>query len=443
VNPSPVDLQAALELHRNGRLGEAEAMYRRALAGDPNNPSALHLLGVVLHQNKRSAEGVLFIQRAISIAPQVPAFHNNLGEALRELDRCEEAIASYQRALKLKPDYPEALNNIGGEYGRLARMPESIACLRQCIALAPHDPDAHWNLAVALLLVGDWIPGWNEFEWRLQRPESPGRIYPQPVWSGQPLAGKTLLLWSEQGFGDMVQFFRFVSVAKRLGGRVILDVQSPLASLLAAQNVADAVYANGDALPPFDYHAALMSMPRILRTTIETLPRQVPYLQPDPVRAAMWAARLKKDTTRKIGLAWAGRPEHHNNRRRSIRPELLRPLSAMKDVTFVTIQPRPANAPPPPAELAIMDPGMELADFADTAALISQLDLVISVDTSVAHLAGALGKPVWLLLPFSPDWRWLMLREDSPWYPTMRLFRQRRLGNWDDVMGRVVKELSV
>jgi hypothetical protein len=373
----------------------------------------------------------------------VPAFHNNLGEALRELDRCEEAIASYQRALKLKPDYPEALNNIGGEYGRLARMPESIACLRQCIALAPHDPDAHWNLAVALLLVGDWIPGWNEFEWRLQRPESPGRIYPQPVWSGQPLAGKTLLLWSEQGFGDMVQFFRFVSVAKRLGGRVILDVQSPLASLLAAQNVADAVYANGDALPPFDYHAALMSMPRILRTTIETLPRQVPYLQPDPVRAAMWAARLKKDTTRKIGLAWAGRPEHHNNRRRSIRPELLRPLSAMKDVTFVTIQPRPANAPPPPAELAIMDPGMELADFADTAALISQLDLVISVDTSVAHLAGAMGKPVWLLLPFSPDWRWLMLREDSPWYPTMRLFRQRRLGNWDDVIGRLVKELSV
>jgi Flp pilus assembly protein TadD len=438
---SPVDLNAALELHRKGHLTEAEAMYRRALAADPNNPSALHLLGVVLHQNKRSAEGVLFIQRAIQLAPQVPAFHNNLGEALRELDRCEEAIASYQRALKLKPAYPEALNNIGGEYGRLARMPESIAALRQCIALAPHDPDAHWNLAVALLLTGDWNAGWNEFEWRLRRPESPGRIYPQPMWTGQPLAGRTLLLWSEQGFGDMVQFFRFVAVAKKLGGRVILDVQPPLVPLLAAQNIADAVYAAGNSLPPFDYHAALMSMPRILRTTLETLPRAVPYIRPDPARAATWASRLPNDGHRKIGIAWAGRPEHHNDRRRSIAPDLLGPLSAVKNVTFVTVQPRPANVPPPRG-LPMLDLGIQLTDFADTAALISQLDLVISVDTSVAHVAGALAKPTWLLLPFSPDWRWLMQREDSPWYPTMRLFRQRRLGDWPDTIARVTAALT-
>ena len=415
-------------------------MYRRALSIDPNNPSALHLLGVVLHQNKRSAEGVLFIQRAIALAPQVPAFHNNLGEALRELDRCEEAIASYQRALKLKPAYPEALNNIGGEYGRLARMTEAIAALRQCIAIAPNDPDAHWNLAVALLLIGEWDEGWNEFEWRLRRPESPGRIYPQPQWEGQPLAGKTLLLWWEQGFGDMVQFFRYVAVAKRYGGRVILDVQPALAPLLAAQGIADAVCSANDPLPPFDYHAALMSMPRIVKTSVQTVPGESPYIRADVDRSKYWAERLNQTGTRNIGLAWAGRPEHRNDRRRSIRPELLAPLNTVKNVTFVTIQPRPANIPSP-AGLPILDLGMELGDFADTAALISQLDLVISVDTSVAHLAGALGKPTWLLLPFSPDWRWLMRREDTPWYPTVKLFRQEKLGDWIEVVRRVLRTM--
>jgi Flp pilus assembly protein TadD len=440
VNYPPVDLQTALELHRVGRLAEAEAMYRRALAVDPNNPSALHLLGVVLHQNGRSAEGVLFIQRAISLAPHVPAFHNNLGEALRELDRCEDAIASYQRALKLKPAYPEALNNMGGEYGRLARMTEAIACLRQCIMLTPNDPDAHWNLAVALLLTGEWNEGWNEFEWRLRRPESPGRSYPQPLWAGQPLAGKTLLLSWEQGFGDMVQFFRYVAVAKQFGGRVIVDVQPPLVNLLRAQRVADEVYATGDPLPAFDYHAALMSVPRIVKTTLQTVPCDAPYLRADAARSRFWADRLQRDSTKKIGIAWAGRPEHRNDRRRSIPPDLLKPLSAAANATFITVQPRPAHVPPP-SGLPVWDLGIELGDFADTAALISQLDLIISVDTSVAHIAGALGKPTWLLLPFSPDWRWLMRREDTPWYPTMRLFRQRKLGDWVEAVGRVLNEL--
>ena len=383
----------------------------------------------------------MFIQRAIQLQPNIAAFHNNLGEALRELDRCEEAIASYQRALQLKPAYPEALNNMGGEYGRLAMMKESIHCLRQCISLKPNDPDAHWNLSVALLLIGEWGEGWNEFEWRLARPESLGRSFPKPLWAGQPLAGKTLLLWSEQGFGDMLQFFRYVAVARRLGATVILDVQAPLVALLAAQNIADAVVPTGAPLPVFDYHAALMSMPRIVGTTVRSVPDEVPYIRPSPQRAAYWAERLKPITTRKIGLAWAGRPEHPNDRRRSIPPALLAPLATVQDTTFFIVQPRSTNIVMP-AGLPLLDLGSELTDFSETAAMISQLDLIISVDTSVAHLAGALGKPTWLLLPFSPDWRWLLQRADTPWYPSMRLFRQRKLGDWAEVLARVVQVLS-
>ena len=414
-------------------------MYRRALAMDPNNAPALHLLGVVLHQNKQSAEGETFIRRAISLRPDVPAYHNNLGEVLRELDRPEEAIACYKRALQLKPEYPEAFNNMGGEYGRLAQLPQAMACLRQCIALAPNDADGHWNLSVALLLNGQWEEGWNEFEWRLRRPESPARIYPQPVWSGQPLMGKTLLLWSEQGFGDMLQFFRYVAIAKQLGARVILEVQSPLVSLLAAQNIADGVYAAGDPLPAFDFHLALMSMPRVMRTTVHTVPSRKSYLQAPTDRAQYWAARLPKDGNRKIGIAWAGRPEHPNDRRRSMLPTLLMAL-AQPGITYVTVQPRPKNIVTP--SLPLLDFGSELSDFADTASLLSQLDLLITVDTSVAHLAGALGIPVWLLLPFSPDWRWLMHRKDTPWYPSMRLFRQPQLGDWPAVIQRIANELN-
>lgn len=440
VNPPPVDLHAALELHRAGRLAEAEAVYRKALSVDPNNAPALHLLGVVLHQNKRSAEGALFIKRAIALQPNVAAYHNNLGEALRELDRCEEAIASYKRALALKPAYPEAYNNMGGEYGRLARMGDAIACLRKAISLQPNDADAHWNLSVALLLVGEWIEGWNEFEWRLRRRESLGRVYPKALWAGQPLVGKTLLLWSEQGFGDMIQFFRYVAEARRFGGRVIVDVQPQLVELLRSQNMADAVLPAGEALPAFDYHAALMSVPRIVKTTMQTVPRNVPYIRASGDRSAYWAKRLAQDAKRKIGIAWAGRPEHPNDRRRSISPDLLRPLGAVENVTFVTVQPRPAQLAPP-AGLPVLDLGIELTDFSQTAALISQLDLLISVDTSVAHLAGAMGKPTWLLLPFSPDWRWLMHRDDTPWYSGMRLFRQKRLGDWVEVIERLVLEL--
>jgi tetratricopeptide (TPR) repeat protein len=441
VNTPRVDLYTALELHRVGRLAEAEAMYRRALSLNPDDASALHLLGVILHQNKRSAEGAPLIQRAIELQPNIASYHNNLGEVLRELDRCDEAIACFKRALQLKPAYPEAYNNMGGEYGRLARMGDSISCLRKCIGLAPNDPDAHWNLSVALLLTGDWQEGWGEFEWRLRRKESPGRVYPKPLWNGQPLIGKTLLLWSEQGFGDMIQFFRYVAEARRFGGRIIVDVQPPLVPLLTAQNSADGVYAAGAALPAFDYHAALMSMPRIMKTTLQTVPQHIPYIRASADRARYWAERLSESPHRKIGIAWAGRPEHPNDRRRSIPADLLAALGTIPDTTFVTIQPRPANAPAPTG-IPLMDFGPELTDFADTAGLMSQLKLIISVDTSVAHLAGAMGRTVWLLLPFSPDWRWLMQREDSPWYPTMRVFRQRKLGDWEGVIARVVAELK-
>jgi hypothetical protein len=257
---------------------------------------------------------------------------------------------------------------------------------------------------------------------------------------GESIAGKTVLLWSEQGIGDTLQFLRYAPFVRAMGARVIVDVHRELVPLVKTQGLADVVVAAGDPVPAFDVHAPLMSVPFILGTTIDTIPATVPYLRPMPDRVEAWAKRLPADGTRKVGIAWAGARGHHNDRRRSIAVELLAPLGDVPGVTFVSIQPRSADAPVPP--IPLLDLGRELRDFADTAALLSQLDLVITVDTSVAHLAGALGRPVWTMLAFAPDWRWMLGREDTPWYPTMRLFRQRSVGDWADVVARVRSALA-
>jgi len=437
------ELAAALEQHRKGQFDPAETAYRTILAANPRDANALHLLGLLLHQRGRSNEGADLIRQAILIQPNVPAFYSNLGEALRAADRLEEAIDAHIRGVRLKPDFYEGIHNLGGAFGQANRVTDAIACYREAIRLRPDDPEPHWNLAVALLVSGDLANGFREFEWRLQRPLTRGRPYQRPRWIGEQLSGKTLLLWSEQGFGDVIQFSRYLPLVKeRSGARVILDVHPELVDLLKQQQLADEVVpAHGKAPPAFDAHAPLMSVPYILASTLETLPRTVPYLAPPASRVGEWAALLPSDGSKKVGIAWAGRPTHHNDRRRSMPPALLSALGDVKGVTFVTVQPRGATTAPP-ADLPLLDLGPRLRDFGDTAALLSQLDLLISVDTAVVHLAGALARPVWTMLPFAPDWRWLLDREDTPWYPTMRLFRQRRVGVWNDVIERVRGELA-
>jgi Flp pilus assembly protein TadD len=438
------DLLSALEHHRAGRLDVAEAVYRRTLTSHPNHPSALHLLGVLLHQRGQSLAGAELIRRAIAIVPNVPASHNNLGEALRAADQPYAAMEAYLTAIRFRPNYPEAFNNLGNVLGQMNRLPEAVDALRRAISLEPNNPDAHWNLAMALLLLGDFDRGWREFDWRLKLTKSEAPHFPQPWWNGEDLRGQRLLVWGEQGMGDMIQFFRYVprvhEIARRSGAKVMVAVHPELVSLFSAQNVADEIISAGVLLPDFDVQIPLMSLARVFGTRVESIPGSTPYLTVPENRIRKWSERLRGISTKKVGIAWAGRPSHDNDRRRSIAAALLSPLTKINGITCVTVQPRAASVSLPPG-LAVMDLGVELKDFADTARLMSQLDLLITVDTSVAHLAGALARPVWTMLPFAPDWRWMLGRGDSPWYPTMRLFRQPKLADWDGVIREVVAEL--
>ena len=305
-------------------------------------------------------------------------------------------------------------------------MPSRVTNERSCV-----DPDlaeAHWNLALALLATGDFERGWQEHEWRWRANViGPEQSFRQPLWLGaEDLTGKTILLHNEQGLGDALQFVRYAPQVRQRGARVVLRVQRPLLSLMAGLAGADHVIAEGDALPEFDYHCPLLSLPLAFGTHLQNIPAGIPYLHPAADRLAKWQSILGERTAPRIGLAWSGNPAHKNDRNRSIALKQLLPLLSVPGVRFVSLQRdlREDDAAVLGNLPALVSIGAQLDDFADTAAAISLLDLVITVDTAVAHLAGALGKPVWVLLPFAPDWRWLLKREDSPWYPTARLFRQ-------------------
>jgi tetratricopeptide (TPR) repeat protein len=345
----------------------------------------------------------------------------------------------------VKPDYAEAFNNRGNALQALKRLDEALASYDKALAFKPDYAEAHWNEALLRLLTGDFSRGWAKYEWRW-RNESLAlstRNFSQPLWLGAAaIDGKTILLHSEQGFGDTIQFCRYVPLLAARGARVILEVPRSLQELMTNLAGATQVISKGDSLPDFDVQCPFLSLPLAFATRLETIPSATPYLRA-PVQALKnWQARLGPKARPRIGLAWSGRPTHKNDQNRSIS---LRSLLALLDIeaTFVSLQKdvRTDDAAVLKERDDILDFGDALKDFSDTAALISHLDLVISVDTSVAHLAGALAKPVWVLLPFLPDWRWLLDRDDSPWYPTARLFRQDNTRAWDDVIVRVHEAL--
>jgi hypothetical protein len=296
----------------------------------------------------------------------------------------------------------------------------------------PDNAEAHWHLAGALLRRCDFDEGWREFEWRWRlRHSAPRRSFTQPEWDGGDLQGRTILLYCEQGFGDVIQFIRYVPLVAKLGAPVIVPAPSQLARLL--QSVPGARIVTNDPLPPFDLQLPLLSLPRVFNTGLQTIPAAIPYLHPDPLLVDQWKLKTScPGNGMKVGLAWAGRATHPNDRNRSISLQRLSPLTEINGPVFFSLhkgEPA-AQATNPPAGMKLIDLMADVHDFADTAALIANLDLVITVDTAVAHLAGAMGKAVWVLLPFPSDWRWLLNRDDSPWYPTMRLFRQAQPGDW-------------
>jgi tetratricopeptide (TPR) repeat protein len=434
-----------LVLHALKRFEEALASYDRALALQPNYVEALSNRGNTLHELKRFDEALMSFDGALALRPDYAVALYNRGVTLHELQRFAEALASYDRALALRPDYAEALSNRGNTLHELKRLEEALTSFKSAPAVRPDYAEARWNMSLVQLLTGDFYGGWREYEWRWKNAGLPlfSRDFAQPLWLGEnEIEGKTILLHSEQGYGDAIQFCRYVPLVAEGGARVLLEVPAPLQDLMAGLLGVSQVVSEQGPLPHFDLHCPLLSLPLALGTGIETIPANVPYLNVPPDRVSAWEKALGPKRHLRIGLAWSGRRTHKNDANRSISLQSLLPLLNI-NASFVSLQTdvRPDDARVLPDQRNLVHLGHRLETFSDTAAVISNLDLVISVDTSVAHLTGALAKPVWVLLPFVPDWRWQIDREDSPWYPTARLFRQSVRGDWSGVISRILIEL--
>jgi tetratricopeptide (TPR) repeat protein len=431
-------------LREKGRLDEAAAAHRRAVDLRPGLPEAHFNLGIVLKDQNQVQEAITAFRRAVSLRPDYIRALTNLANELRNTGELDESIAAYNRLLAIRPTRAETHSNLGLALEDAGRLDEAIAEYRRGIALKPDLAGAHSNLGMALLLRGDWQQGWPEYEWRFQVPDTTQDKPVAPRWDGGELNGRTLLLFAEQGLGDTIHFIRYLPRVAQYGGRVLIEAPEPLIRLLRQLPGAEQWIPKGQPLPQFDVQCPLMSLPGIFGTTPSTIPPLNDLLRPDPELAEAWHRRLQQQPPGlRVGLAWAGSKKHKNDRNRSIPLSLLAPLAA-PGVQFYSLQKGDATAQATQAsgQMSITDWTQELHDFADTAALIDQLDLIISVDTAVAHLSAAMGKPTWLLLPFVPDWRWLRDREDTPWYPSMRLFRQTKIGDWPDVIQRAAGALA-
>jgi len=538
----------AVSLHRQGRLDEAEKIYRRVLKHDKNDFNALHLLGMLNHQRGKPGEAYRLITSALKLHPRSADALANLALVLHTLKRDDEALASLDKALALAPDHLDALNNRGNLLLQLQRADEAVAAFdrvlaleprhiqahinrgnalaaldrgaealdqynaaltlqpgnphayynrgnalrmlgqetdaveaygsallalpnhlsawtnlglalmalnrhdeardayRKALELAPDNADANWNDALALLTIGDYRRGFEKYEWRWKRTgmDTKPRFRQRPWLGDAPVANKIILLHAEQGLGDTIQFARYATVLARAGAKVILEVQPELKELLKTIDGVTSVIGRGEAVPPFDLHCPLASLPLALKTELSNVPADIPYLRADPDRVARWRERLEKAPAPRVAIAWSGRADHVNDRNRSIALAQLGSLLSAPGVRFVSIQRelRPSDAADLAGHPGMLHVGGELADFSDTAAVLALCDLTISVDTAVAHLAAAMGRQTYVLIPFQPDWRWTADREHSPWYPQARLFRQPAPGDWNSVLAHLREALA-
>jgi tetratricopeptide (TPR) repeat protein len=446
-------------LARYGKYPEALASYGRALQLRPQFPEAHSNRANVLAELRRWHEAVAGYDCAITLKPDLIEAHINRANALVALDQLEAAVAGYGRALALRPDHGEALRARGLAQARSGYCAQAMNDYTRALDIDPNDAKTHVNRALLRLRLGNYAEGWREFDWRWMLTSdvfrNERRSYSQPRWTGvEPLAGKTLFLHSEQGLGDNIQFCRYVPLLAALGVKVVLEAHPPLVALLSTLDGVAQITVRGETPPAFDYYCPLLSVPAAVRTTLSNVPAQVPYLKCNAAKVRHWKERLGQRSGKRVGFVWSGgyRPDQPQlwsaNDRRNIPLAKFAALE-IPDLEFHSLQ----KGETARAELAhvtdarwngpsILDHTGELHDFSDTAALISQMDLIISVDTSVAHLAGALGLPVWILNRFDSCWRWLMNRSDSPWYPTARLYGQETAGDWDGVMSRVRADLE-
>jgi tetratricopeptide (TPR) repeat protein len=435
-----------LSLTQLGRFNEALASSDEALAINALSWEAHFNRGIVLGALKRYEEEIESYDKALSLNPGDSRIMANRGVALAELGRSQEAVEWLDKSLTVNPANVEALASRGSALSGLGRYDEAAESHNRALAIAPDYPEAHWNLSLIHLLRGDFDKGWKGYEWRwkTKRFRPALRKFAKPEWLGkQALQGKRILIHSEQGLGDTIQFCRYAELVAALGAEVILEVQPPLKTLLSGLKGVSRVLARGETLPDFDFHSSLLSLPLAFETRLDTIPGRNPYITARPDLVSKWSARIQATGGRRVGIVWAGSATNTNDRNRSL------PLEVFLRFTNAGIMPVSLQKDLKAADKAVLDKHPEIlrfeediTDFSDTAALIGSLDLVVTVDTSVAHLAGAMGKPVWILLPHEPDFRWLLNRDDSPWYPTARLFRQSAIGDWNTVMDEVTRELG-
>jgi tetratricopeptide (TPR) repeat protein len=429
-----------------GRNEEAIASFDRALAIRPDFTEALINRGLTLAELGRHDDAIADFDRALAIEPGRAETLFNRGNALVSLNRPEEAIASFDQAIAIRPRWPDAISNRGMALVNLNRQTEAIASFVSATALEPDHAEANCNESLAWLRLGEFRRGWAKYEsrWTSRELAPRRRAFSQPAWlGGEQIRGRRILLHAEQGLGDTIQFVRYAPLVAGLGAQVILEVQPPLEPLLSSIGDVCRVVGKGKPLPEFDVHCPLLSLPLAFRTELDTIPADVPYVVAPQDQVAKWRGRLGKSASPRVGIAWAGSPTNRNDRNRSLALDRFLSMLPIPGVEFVSIQKDLGETEREllGANAQIAHVGDDLDDFADTAAVVSLLDLVISVDTSVAHLAGAMARPLWLLLPFAPDFRWMLDREDSPWYPTARLFRQAGIGDWNGVLARVRREL--
>jgi len=473
-------LMHAAGRHQAGQLQEAEQIYRQVLAVDPANFDAWHLLGVLASQSGRLDEGIACLARAVQLQPGQVDPHINLGIALKDYNRLndarailqrainldrnrpdawynlglvfqrqgllEDAAKSYRQAVEIQPDYGDAHTNLGTVLVLQKQFDAALAHFRQALAINPSSREFHMNLASLLLRQGDFAGGWDEFEWRWKDgpPASAANV---PFWDGSDLRGKTIVLQAEQGLGDTLQFIRYAPLIKQRGAAVVLESQSALVPLLSIVPL-DQIIAKGTPWPASDYYAPLMSLPRIMQTRLDNIPASIPYISADPARVMKWRERLGGISGFKIAIGWQGNPAFPEDRERSIPLAEFAPLAELPGVKLVSLQ-KAAGTEQLTAlggKLGVLDLSAELdaqgGAFMDSAAIMKNVDLVVTSDTAVAHLAGALGVPVWMALSFMPHWRWLVDRSDCPWYPTMRLFRQPQAGDWPAVFRQIAAALA-
>ncbi len=447
----------ALRIHKSGDLVHAEQLYRQIIQLDPRYAPTFHFFGVLAHQAGNHQAAVSLLSEALCLNPNNPEAYNVLGIAFASQGHMIPAIESFRQALRLSPNHAEIIGNLGNALVTQGQLPEAAACFDNALSIDPKNGMTRFHRALLHLLHGDFAAGWPDYEWRwLQREQQP-RTFPQARWNGGPLNGQTLLVHAEQGFGDTIQFVRYLPLLQKLGvgGRVLFECQPELVELLKTMEGIDQVIPRDEPLPPFDRHVPLLSLPGIFGTNSATIPAHIPYLRADPERVRYWQDEIRRavrpqpagiDTQLNIGIAWQGNPTFRGDKTRSIPLRFFEALAAAPGVRLVSLQKGQVGTEQLRSltkQFPILDLSDRLTTFSDTAAVMMNLDLIVSSCTAVPHLAGALGIPVWTALQFVPDWRWQLERQDSPWYPTMRLFRQSKPGEWEDAFARIAAEVLV